>query len=109
MMFALNTFIVMCLIAIVFYTIKPFVTIKHVGGLYHWRCGRVGGSFYLAKAKPRAKPTHREPLLRFSKRALISHKVAGFGVDPIPVDHAMVALRRRMLFALRSPRLAYAI
>ena len=25
---------------------------QKVGGLYHWRVGRVGGSFYLAKRKP---------------------------------------------------------
>jgi hypothetical protein len=26
-----------------------------VGGLYHWRIGRVGGSFYLAKRREPAK------------------------------------------------------
>lgn len=28
-------------------------TIKKVGGLYHWRVGRIGGSFYIARAKVR--------------------------------------------------------
>jgi len=28
---------------------KPWLTIRKVGGLLHWRIGRLGGSFYLAK------------------------------------------------------------
>jgi hypothetical protein len=35
------------------YAIKraPFIRLRKVGGLVHWRIGRVGGSFYIAKSK----------------------------------------------------------
>lgn len=37
------------------------MTYRKVGGLYHWRIGRIGGSFYLAKPQPRtwARDTDR--------------------------------------------------
>lgn len=25
------------------------ITLRKIGGLYHWRIGRLGGSFYIAK------------------------------------------------------------
>jgi hypothetical protein len=34
------------------------VTLRRVGGLWHWRIGRLGGSLYLA----RRKPAHREAM-----------------------------------------------
>ncbi len=27
----------------------PDITVKRVGAISHWRCGRIGGSFYRAK------------------------------------------------------------
>ncbi len=29
----------------------PFASLKRVGGLYHWRIGSIGGSFYRAKRR----------------------------------------------------------
>lgn len=29
----------------------PALSIRKVGGLWHWKCGRIGGSLYLAKRK----------------------------------------------------------
>jgi hypothetical protein len=29
----------------------PPVTVRKVGGLYHWRIGRIGGSIYVAKVR----------------------------------------------------------
>lgn len=29
---------------------RPFASFRRVGGLYHWRIGRLGGSFYLARS-----------------------------------------------------------
>lgn len=28
---------------------RAWISFKRVGGLYHWRVGRLGGSFYLTK------------------------------------------------------------
>lgn len=98
-MLLINAFIVICLIAIAVTSILPFMNVRHVGGLYHWRIGRVGGSFYL-KAAPRKPKARREPPLRFARRAYLHHKLAGFGVDPQPVDRDLVKLRQRIQFAM---------
>ena len=49
------------------------MTCKKIGGLYHWRIGRVGGSFYLAKPKPRtwAQDTDRTTSQTFAIVALV--------------------------------------
>lgn len=29
--------------------VTPALHLNKIGGLLHWRCGRIGGSFYLAR------------------------------------------------------------
>lgn len=30
---------------------RPFVSLRRIGGLLHWRIGRIGGSFYITKGR----------------------------------------------------------
>ena len=30
---------------------RSLVSLRKVGGLHHWRVGKLGGSFYIAKAR----------------------------------------------------------
>lgn len=44
---------------------------KRVGGLYHWRIGRVGGCFYVAKSQRRSVASSAAPRradLAFARR-----------------------------------------
>lgn len=97
LMLVLNTFIVSAIAAIVVMFVANMFTWKRVGGLVHFRCGRFGGSFYLAKAKPKAKAKPRR-------------KFVGFGIANRPslADLDRAALRMRMHFALRSDKFATA-
>lgn len=106
MLTIVNVCIVIMIASFVVSLITPFLSVKRVGGLYHWRIGRVGGSFYLAKAKPKARRIKERRM--FKRFPSYGWSIRGFGVDPVAVDPVATALRRRMLFALRSPRLAYA-
>lgn len=70
-------------------------TVKKVGGLYHWRIGRLGGSFYWAKpTKPRA-----------SKQRKLRRGWRGFGINvnitPL-VSIERMQLRTRIAFAMRD-------
>ena len=49
------------------------LTYKKIGGLHHWRIGRVGGSFYFAKPQPRtwAQDTDRTTSQTFAIVALV--------------------------------------
>lgn len=29
---------------------RPFISLRKIGGLYHWRVGSIGGSFYRSAA-----------------------------------------------------------
>lgn len=75
-------------------------TVKKVGGLYHWRIGRLGGSFYWAKAKTRA-----------SKPRKLRRGWRGFGVNinitPL-VSIERMQLRTRIAFAMRDMVTAHA-
>lgn len=98
-MLVLNTFIVFTVATIVVMFVANMFTWKRVGGLVHFRCGRFGGSFYLAKAKAKAKP-----------KAKPRRKFVGFGIANRPslADLDRAALRMRMHFALRSDKFATA-
>lgn len=43
-------------VALVVYVLSDgHITARRVGGLYHWRVGRLGGSFYWARTMPARK------------------------------------------------------
>lgn len=36
------------------------ISLKRVGAIWHWRLGRIGGSFYISKKKPQRERVQRE-------------------------------------------------
>lgn len=44
---------------------------KKSGGLWFWKLGRIGGSFYISKPKPRRERRHIAPITDIMWAALI--------------------------------------
>lgn len=103
LMLVLNAFIVFAVAAIVVMFVANMFTWKRVGGLVHFRCGRFGGSFYLAKAKPKAKRNPDD--LAFGVKRRFPRLRIGFGVNADQSTLAQVNatwFRFRMESAVRN-------
>lgn len=88
------TYAIIAIATLVAYFVAGKLSIKKVGGLYHWRIGRLGGSFYWKRAPRKA---HR-----------VRKSIVGFGVDLYRQtikdleDAERAAFQTRMMFAVRQ-------
>lgn len=68
--------------------LEQHVDFKKVGGLYHWRIGRLGGSVYLKKAKRVTK------IVTPYKREIVRAEPVAMPATIISQDRINLAMRR---------------